>query len=135
MYFVQIWFEDNKRLSVLMQRVYCVISHLIVLHCQGTRQTMESHHTTTAQSHLSLVCKLAVDQQRQIEDLTRRLAAVSALQAAPDGSFVWRVDGFKAKAGVEVLHVLRPLRRAIRREAILFCDGFFVCFFLILPIY
>jgi len=75
---------------------------LVVDIVQCRRYAMESHQASAARSHLSLVCSLAVDQQRQIDELSSRLAAVSSAQAAPDGSFLWKITGFKSKAGLEV---------------------------------
>jgi len=69
---------------------------------QCRRYAMESHQASAARAHLSLVCSLAVNQQRQIDELSSRLAAVSCAHAAPDGSFLWRITGFKSKAGLEV---------------------------------
>jgi len=70
---------------------------------QCRRYAMELHQTNAARSHLTLVCALAVDQQRQIDELSSRLAAVTTSHACPDGSFLWRIAGFsKAKSGLEV---------------------------------
>jgi len=69
---------------------------------QCRRYAMEAHQSSAARSHLSLVCGLAVDQQRQIDELSSRLAAVTTALAGPDGSFLWRITGFKSKAGLEV---------------------------------
>jgi len=63
---------------------------------------MSAHQSSAVRSHLSLVCALAVDQQRQIDQLSNSLAAMSAATAAPDGSFLWRIAGFSAKAGQQV---------------------------------
>jgi len=63
---------------------------------------MEAHQANAARSHLALVCALAVDQQRQINELSNRLAAVNTAHAAADGSFLWRIAGFKSKATPEV---------------------------------
>jgi len=63
---------------------------------------METHQATAARWHLSLVCALAVNQQRQIDELSNRLAVVNTAHSAPDGSFLWRITGFKSKAGLEV---------------------------------
>jgi len=76
---------------------------------QCRRYAMEAHQASAARSHLALVCVLAVDQQRQIDELSNRLAAVNTAHAAPDGSFLWRITGFKSKAGLEVYRPITVL--------------------------
>jgi len=81
----------------------CSSGAVCVCLLQCRRYAMEAHQTSAARSHLSLVCSLAVDQQRQIDDLSNRLAAVTTALASPDGSFLWRITGFNSKpAGHEV---------------------------------